>query len=72
MTGLGTGSTRGLRGLSSSFDGCDAELETLLAYGRFRAEDDLAEARSLMERALDLFVEIDATGWIDEARAALG
>lgn len=40
--------------------------------GRFLLEDDLAEARSLMERALDLFVEIDATGWIDEARAALG
>lgn len=40
--------------------------------GRFLLEDDPAEARSPMERALDLFVEIDATGWIDEARAALG
>ncbi len=46
--------------------------QTLLAYGRFKAgEEDPAGARTLIERALRLFEEIGATGWIDEARAAL-
>jgi tetratricopeptide (TPR) repeat protein len=46
--------------------------QTLLAYGRFKAGgDDPAEGRMLIERALRLFEEMGATGWIDEARAAL-
>ena len=46
--------------------------QTLLAYGRFKAAgDDPAAGRKLIERALSLFEEMGATGWIDEARAAL-
>jgi tetratricopeptide (TPR) repeat protein len=46
--------------------------QTLLAYGRFKAGgDDPAEGRTLIERALSLFEDMGATGWIDEARAAL-
>jgi class 3 adenylate cyclase/tetratricopeptide (TPR) repeat protein len=45
--------------------------QTLLAYGRFRKRDDEAAAQTLIERALVLFEEMDATGWIAEARAAL-
>ncbi len=46
--------------------------QTLLAYGRFKAGgDDPAGGRTLIERALRLFEEMGATGWIDEARAAL-
>jgi tetratricopeptide (TPR) repeat protein len=45
--------------------------QTLLAYGRFKAAgDDSAGGRALIERALRLFEEMGATGWIDEARAA--
>jgi tetratricopeptide (TPR) repeat protein len=40
--------------------------QTLLAYGRFRG--DIA----LIERSLSLFEEMNAGGWIEEARAALG
>jgi hypothetical protein len=39
--------------------------------GRFRQRDDAAEGRAMIERALGLFEEMDATGWIEEARAAL-
>ena len=45
--------------------------QTLLAYGRFRMRDSEAGGRALIERALSLFEEMDATGWIAEARAAL-
>ena len=45
--------------------------QTLLAYGRFKAMDDPSGGRTLMERALSLFEEIGATGWINEARAEL-
>jgi hypothetical protein len=45
--------------------------QTLLAYGCFKAGDDPAGGRTLIERALSLFEEIGATGWINEARAAL-
>jgi tetratricopeptide (TPR) repeat protein len=46
--------------------------QTLLAYGRFKtAGDDPAGGRALIEHALRLFEEMDATGWIEEARAAL-
>ncbi len=45
--------------------------QTLLAYGRFRRGDNTLENRALIERALRLFEEMNATGWIAEARAAL-
>ena len=45
--------------------------QTLLAYGRFLSRKDEASGRALIERALGLFEEIDATGWIEEARGAL-
>jgi hypothetical protein len=45
--------------------------QTLLAYGRFRRGDNQQIDRSLIQRTLDLFVEMGATGWIEEANAAL-
>jgi tetratricopeptide (TPR) repeat protein len=45
--------------------------QTLLAYGRFRRGDNTVENRALIERALHLFEDMNATGWIEEARAAL-
>src|SRR5207248_7815253 len=45
--------------------------QTLLAYGRFRRGDNTLENRALIERALRLFEDMNATGWIEEARAAL-
>jgi tetratricopeptide (TPR) repeat protein len=45
--------------------------QTLLAYGRFRARDDPAEGRGLIQAALRLFEEIEATGWVAEAQAGL-
>ena len=51
---------------------CPPELaQTLLAYGRFRKGDNTQEDRGLIERALSLFEEMKATGWIEEARRAL-
>jgi len=46
--------------------------QTLLAYGRFRSRRDPADGQRLIERALWIFEEIEATGWIAEARAAMG
>jgi tetratricopeptide (TPR) repeat protein len=45
--------------------------QTLLAYGRFRRGDNTREDRAMIERALALFEEMNATGWVEEARAAL-
>ena len=45
--------------------------QTLLAYGRFKSSDDVG-GRDLTERALRIFEDIEATGWISEARIALG
>jgi len=45
--------------------------QTLLAYGRFRRGDNRQEDRILIQRALSLFEEMGATGWAEEARAAL-
>jgi tetratricopeptide (TPR) repeat protein len=45
--------------------------QTLLAYGRFRRGDNAREDRAMIERALALFEEMNATGWIEEARVAL-
>lgn len=51
---------------------CPPELaQTLLAYGRFRKGDNTQGDRALIERALSLFEEMKATGWIEEARRAL-
>ena len=44
--------------------------QTLLAYGRFLAREDEAAGRALIARALSLFEEMNATGWIEEARSA--
>jgi tetratricopeptide (TPR) repeat protein len=46
--------------------------QTLLACGRFRQDDDAPEGRAMIERALALFEEMNATGWIEEARGVLG
>jgi tetratricopeptide (TPR) repeat protein len=45
--------------------------QTLLAYGRFRTRTDTAAGQALIERALELFEAMDASGWIAEARQAL-
>jgi tetratricopeptide (TPR) repeat protein len=45
--------------------------QTLLAYGRFMLAGDVSEGRAMVERALGLFEDMGATGWIDEARATL-
>lgn len=51
---------------------CPPELaQSLLAYGRFRKGDNAQEDRALLERALRLFEEMKATGWIEEARRAM-
>ena len=42
----------------------------MLAYGRFLAREDEGAGRALIARALGLFEEIDATGWIEEASRA--
>jgi hypothetical protein len=43
----------------------------LLAYGRFRQGDSTLKDRAMIERAVTLFEEMNATSWIEEARAAL-
>jgi len=45
--------------------------QSLLAYGRFQLKTNAEEGRELMERALAIFEELNATGWIEETRAAL-
>jgi hypothetical protein len=45
--------------------------QTLLAYGRFRARTDRSTGQAMIERALELFEAMDASGWIAEARQAL-
>jgi class 3 adenylate cyclase/tetratricopeptide (TPR) repeat protein len=45
--------------------------QTLLAYGRFQRGDNELQDRAMIERALSLFEEMNATGWIVEARAVL-
>jgi class 3 adenylate cyclase/tetratricopeptide (TPR) repeat protein len=45
--------------------------QTLLAYGQFKLRGDDVEGRALIERARATFEEIGATGWVDEAQAAL-
>jgi tetratricopeptide (TPR) repeat protein len=45
--------------------------QTLLAHGRFLAKDDATAGRALIQRALGLFDAMGATGWVEEARAAL-
>ena len=45
--------------------------QSLLGYGRFQLKTNAEEGRELMERALAIFEELSATGWIEETRAAL-
>jgi ATP/maltotriose-dependent transcriptional regulator MalT len=45
--------------------------QTLLVYGQFKLGGDDVEGRALIERARAMFEEIGATGWVDEAQAAL-
>ncbi len=45
--------------------------QTLLAYGRFKLDDDAAEGRRLIARARDIFARIGAVGWVAEADAAV-
>jgi tetratricopeptide (TPR) repeat protein len=46
--------------------------QTLLGYGSLRRRDNALEDRAMIQRALSLFYEMSATGWIAEARAVLG
>ena len=45
--------------------------QTLLAYGRFKLDADADEGNQILNRALELFQEMNATGWIQETRTAL-
>jgi tetratricopeptide (TPR) repeat protein len=45
--------------------------QTLLAYGRFKARNDPATGEEIIRRALRIFEATGATGWLEEARAAL-
>ena len=46
--------------------------QTLLAYGRFKLANDVAEGQRLIARARDIFARIGAIGWVAEADAAPG
>lgn len=49
---------------------CYPELgQSLLAYGRFKAIGDRAAGQLLIDKALAIFEDIDATGWIEDAKA---
>jgi class 3 adenylate cyclase/tetratricopeptide (TPR) repeat protein len=51
---------------------CPPELaQTLLAYGCFRQREDADQGRAMIERALRLFKEMGATGWIEEVHTAV-
>ena len=45
--------------------------QTLLAHGQFVLADDAGEGARQLNRALELFREMDAVGWIEETRTAL-
>ena len=45
--------------------------QSLLAYGRFLSKSNAEAGREHLQRALTLFEDLDATGWIEEARKAL-
>ena len=45
--------------------------QSLLAYGCFKRADDADEGRRLLGQALEMFEDMDATGWIEETRATL-
>jgi len=45
--------------------------QTLLVYGRFRSRAGAGDGRALIQRARALFENMDATGWVAEARTAL-
>lgn len=45
--------------------------QSLLAYGIFKQRNRDDSSRALLGRALELFEEMDAPGWIDEARRSM-
>ena len=45
--------------------------QSLLAYGRCQRKTNVEEAREQLERALAIFEDLSATGWIEETRTAL-
>ena len=45
--------------------------QSLLGCGRFQMKTNADEGRALMERALAIFEDLNATGWVEETRAAL-
>ncbi len=45
--------------------------DVMRSYGRFQLKTNAEEGRELMERALAIFEELSATGWIEETRTAL-
>jgi class 3 adenylate cyclase len=45
--------------------------QTLLAYGRFKLDEDAEDGNRLLNRALELFQEMGATGWIGETQTVL-
>jgi class 3 adenylate cyclase/tetratricopeptide (TPR) repeat protein len=45
--------------------------QSLLAYGRFKRTENAQEGERLLEQALEMFREMDATGWISETETAL-
>ena len=46
--------------------------QSLLAYGKFKRNDNPDEGMQLLYEALKLFREANATGWIDETLVAIG
>ena len=55
----------------STIDSPPELAQSLLAYGRFLSSSNPNAAREHLQRALSLFGDLGATGWITEARLAL-
>jgi class 3 adenylate cyclase/tetratricopeptide (TPR) repeat protein len=45
--------------------------QTFLAYGRFKRGEDVGEGDRMLNRALRMFQQFDAIGWIDETQTVL-
>ena len=45
--------------------------QSLLAYGRFKLEEEADEGKQLLNDALSLFEETGATGWVEETQTTL-
>ena len=55
----------------SAIDSPPELAQSLLAYGCFLSRSDPTAAREHLQRALALFDDLGATGWITETRSAL-